>query len=150
MELVDSFLDTIGESRQQLHDPLAMLIKTTIDLLTHHQEGQSGGLPGLLDASERASLGDIARSWVDNGPNQPMSPEQATQLLGGGAGLERLAYAIGATPAETARNLSDIVPSLVDELTPNGKVDPLCECKADLGSSIYLQTLTQRGKIMLG
>jgi uncharacterized protein YidB (DUF937 family) len=38
--------------------------------------GTGGGLGGLLSSFEQAGLAHIAQSWIGNGPNQPVSPQQ--------------------------------------------------------------------------
>ena len=44
--------------------------------------GASGGLSGLLGSLQQAGLGHIAESWIGNGPNQPISPQQLHSALG--------------------------------------------------------------------
>jgi uncharacterized protein YidB (DUF937 family) len=45
--------------------------------------GQPGsGLGGLLGAFQQAGLGHIAQSWVGNGPNEPVSPQQLQSVFG--------------------------------------------------------------------
>jgi uncharacterized protein YidB (DUF937 family) len=143
MELIDAFLAKVEDSKF-LRDPLAILVKSTIDVLTHEDLGSKGGLIGVRDAGERAGLGDISGSWVSADPNQPISPDQTAQLLGGQENLERLAVAIGGTPADTARDLADMLPRLVDELTPTGEIDTSCACHAPTGTSVYRGILAAR------
>lgn len=122
MGLLDSVLGAIGR-QQQANDPKALLIQAAIGLLTKQGEGQAGGgLGGLLSAFEGAGLGQVAQSWVNNGQNQAISPDQVQQALGGGQ-LEQLAQAAGISSTEAAGHLSDILPGLVDKLTPNGQVN---------------------------
>ena len=44
--------------------------------------GMAGGLSGLVSKSEQAGLGHVAQSWVGNGPNQPISPQQLQTVFG--------------------------------------------------------------------
>ena len=44
--------------------------------------GMGGGLSGLMTSFEQGGLGHIAQSWVGNGPNQPVSPQQLQGVLG--------------------------------------------------------------------
>lgn len=122
MGLLDSVLGAIGGGQQQASDPKSMLIQAAIGMLTKSGAGQAGGgLSGLLNAFEGAGLGQIAQSWVGTGQNQAISPDQVQQALGGGQ-LEQLAQAAGLSSGETASHLSEILPSLVDKMTPNGQV----------------------------
>jgi uncharacterized protein YidB (DUF937 family) len=44
--------------------------------------GAGGGLGGLLSSFEQAGLCHIAQSWIGNGPNQPVSPQQLQTVFG--------------------------------------------------------------------
>jgi len=121
MGLLDSVLGAIGGGQQQANDPKALLIQAAIGLLTKQGAagGAAGGLGGLLSAFEGAGLGQVVQSWVGNGANQAITPDQVQQALGGGH-LEELAQAAGISPSEAAGHLSEILPGLVDKLTPQG------------------------------
>jgi len=45
-------------------------------------QGTGGGLGGLVSQFEQAGLGHVAQSWVGNGPNQPVSPQQLQSVFG--------------------------------------------------------------------
>lgn len=121
MGLLDSVLGAIGGGQQQANDPKAMLIQAAIGMLTKQGAGgTAGGLGGLLSAFEGAGLGQVAQSWISNGQNQAISPDQVQQALGNGQ-LQELAQAAGISPADAAGHLSEILPGLVDKLTPHGE-----------------------------
>ena len=125
MGLLDSVLGAIGGGQQQANDPKAMLIQAAIGMLTKQggadaAGGAAGGLGGLLSAFQGAGLGQVAQSWIGNGQNQAISPDQVQQALGGGQ-LQELAQAAGISPADAASHLSEILPGLVDKLTPHGE-----------------------------
>jgi uncharacterized protein YidB (DUF937 family) len=44
--------------------------------------GMGGGLGGLLAILQQGGLGDAAQSWVGNGANQPVSPQQLHSAFG--------------------------------------------------------------------
>jgi len=133
MGLLDSVLGAIGGGQQQANDPKALLIQAAIGLLTKQggAGGAAGGLGGLLSAFEGAGLGQVAQSWIGNGANQAITPDQVQQALGGGH-LEELAQAAGISPSEAAGHLSEILPGLVDKLTPQGSATAPAE-GLDLG-----------------
>jgi uncharacterized protein YidB (DUF937 family) len=82
--------------------------------------GQSGGgLSALLQRFHAAGLGDLAKSWVSNGPNMPVSAEQIERALGSDA-IQQTAQRAGLTPQQTSGGLAALLPHLVDHLTPNG------------------------------
>jgi len=80
-----------------------------------------GGLGGLGQILDQAGLGDHAKSWVSTGQNMPMSPDQVTQVFGADR-MGQLAEASGMSQKDAADQLSQILPQLVDGLTPNGKL----------------------------
>lgn len=122
MGLLDGLLGAIGGAQgqaTQTNDPKAMLVQAALSMLTN-QSG-TGGLGGLLSQFQNAGLSDVVNSWVGNGENQPVSADQVQQALGGGH-LEQLAQAAGLSQDEAASHLSEILPELINKLTPNGQV----------------------------
>ena len=83
-------------------------------------QGQSGGIGGVLSNFERAGLGGVAQSWIHEGPNQPVSPDQVTQALGPGT-VGDLASKLGVTHQEAAGHLSQLLPQIMDHLSPEGR-----------------------------
>lgn len=83
--------------------------------------GGIGGLGDLLAKFQQAGLGDAAASWVGTGQNQPVSGEQVEGALGSDL-LSQIARQIGLPQGETAGALSQMLPQVVDRLTPNGQV----------------------------
>jgi uncharacterized protein YidB (DUF937 family) len=82
---------------------------------------QSGGLTGLVDQFKAKGLGDIVDSWVGTGKNLPISPEQIKQALGGDT-IKNLASQAGISADKISSHLSDLLPKIVDKLTPNGNI----------------------------
>ncbi|MDR3451292.1 MAG: YidB family protein [Rhodoferax sp.] len=83
-------------------------------------DGEHGGLGGLVSKFEQAGLGNVVGSWIGNGQNQPVTGDQLTQVLGSGA-ISNIAAKLGVSPDEAAGQLSNILPGLVNHLTPNGQ-----------------------------
>jgi uncharacterized protein YidB (DUF937 family) len=83
-------------------------------------DGEHGGLGGLVAKFEQAGLGNVIGSWVGNGANQPVSGDQLTQVLGSGA-VGQIAAKLGMSPDQAAGQLSSLLPALVNHLTPNGQ-----------------------------
>ena len=84
-------------------------------------ENPAGGLGGLIDSFKKSGLGKQADSWVSTGPNEPVTPAQVEQGVGGDM-LDQLAAQTGLSRDELAKRLATVLPSLVDGMTPNGKV----------------------------
>ena len=82
---------------------------------------QNGGLPAVLDKLRSSGLGQQADSWVGTGPNASVSPDQLTQAFGS-SGLGNLAAQLGTSNGQAGSILSQILPELVNQLTPNGQI----------------------------
>jgi uncharacterized protein YidB (DUF937 family) len=92
-------------------------------------EGTGGllaGLGGLVDKLQKGGLGNLINSWVGSGQNQPVSPNQLGPALGPDI-IKTLAQRSGLSEEELIRQLSQVLPGLVDKLTPNGRLPTLVE-----------------------
>ena len=88
--------------------------------------GVLGGLGGLLNKLQQGGLGNVANSWVGSGQNQPASPGQLGSALGPNI-LKTLAQQSGLSEDELTKQLSQVLPGLVDKLTPNGRLPTMAE-----------------------
>ncbi len=112
--------DVLGHVKSQL-GPAANtahpdLISNVIQML-----GSGGGLGGLVQQFEKAGLGNMIQQWIATGPNPPISPAQLQQVLGSGQ-LQGLASKLGLSPDVLTQQLSQVLPHLVDGMTPNGQL----------------------------
>ena len=80
-----------------------------------------GGLGGLLSQFENAGLGHVAQSWVGNGPNHPVSPEQLQNVFGSEQ-VNNMANQAGMQPGDFLSQLSQHLPAAVNGMTPNGQL----------------------------
>ena len=80
-----------------------------------------GGLGGLLSQLQRAGFGAQADSWVGRGQNQPLPADALEQVFGRG-GMEEIARRAGVSEADASRGLSQLLPEVVDHVTPEGRV----------------------------
>jgi uncharacterized protein YidB (DUF937 family) len=80
-----------------------------------------GGVQGIITQMEQQGLGPTVKSWVGSGPNQPISPSQVHQAFGPQI-LSELAAKTGLNPQDLAQKLSQLLPQVVDKLTPAGQV----------------------------
>ncbi|MEO6025574.1 MAG: YidB family protein, partial [Candidatus Binatia bacterium] len=83
--------------------------------------GGLGGLGAILDGLQRAGFGEQARSWVSSGENQPL-PSGALEQIFGQGGLAEIARRAGLSEADTSRGLAQLMPEVVNHVTPNGEV----------------------------
>ena len=63
----------------------------------------------------------MVASWISNNTNLPISAEQIQSVLGQGP-LQDLASKMGLSTDAVAGTLSEQLPGLVDQLTPNGEL----------------------------
>lgn len=89
-----------------------------------------GGLGGLGQIFEQAGMGDQVKSWMSAGQNMPVSPEQLSHALGPDR-MGQLAEAAGMSKSDTANELSQILPQLVDGMTPSGDIPRSDEVSQD-------------------
>jgi uncharacterized protein YidB (DUF937 family) len=66
------------------------------------------------------------RSWVGSGQNQPASPGQLGSALGSNI-IKTLSQKSGLSEDELTKQLSQVLPGLVDKLTPNGRLPTAAE-----------------------
>src|SRR5262249_48580211 len=88
-------------------------------------EGHGGlleGIGGLVDKFQKGGLGNVINSWVGPGQNQPVSPNQLGPALG-----PDIIKTLAQRSEELTRQLSQVLPGLVDKLTPNGRLPTLVE-----------------------
>ncbi len=106
------------------------LIMQIVSMLMNKQ----GGLGGLAGAFNNAGLGDIMKSWVGTGQNMQISATQVTQVLGGGT-VGQIAAQLGMNSGQAGDLLSKVLPHVVDQLTPQGQVQPGLQGSGDMLNS---------------
>jgi uncharacterized protein YidB (DUF937 family) len=87
-------------------------------LLTNQE---TGGLNGLMQALNQQGLGEVASSWVGLGNNLPITSEQVQEVLGSDV-IQQLAEKSGLSFDAAKSQLADLLPGLIDKLTPEGKI----------------------------
>ena len=81
----------------------------------------NGGLGGLLKQLQQSGQGDVARSWVGAGPNKTIPQADLASALGTDT-LDTLSQQTGMRRDELLSGLSQHLPRLVDQLTPDGRL----------------------------
>jgi uncharacterized protein YidB (DUF937 family) len=81
----------------------------------------SGGLSDILKQLEQSGHGEVAKSWVGTGPNKMIAPQDLEKALGTEQ-VNTLAQQAGLSKVALLDGLSDQLPDLVDQLTPEGRV----------------------------
>lgn len=83
--------------------------------------GAAGGLGGLLGKFQQAGMGNVAQSWVGNGPNQQVSPDQLHQVFGDEQ-VSQWSQQSGMPKQDILSQLSQYLPHAVDKMTSQGQV----------------------------
>lgn len=83
--------------------------------------GGSGGLGSLVGAFQKQGLGDVMSSWVATGENKPISAGALSQVLGQDT-LGQFAKKAGIGAGDASNVLASLLPMLVNQVTPQGKV----------------------------
>ena len=121
MGLLDSVLGAAGammSGKQQQGGGLGALLPVVVGMLAN--DSKLGGLGGLLEKFNQAGLGDMAKSWVGTGENAPVTGDQIGQVLGGDV-LGDLASKLGMSHSDAAGSLAQMLPGIIDKLTPHGQ-----------------------------
>lgn len=94
------------------------LLSEVMGLVNNHP----GGLAGLVQTLQQGGLAEAVNSWVGNGQNLPVSPEQIQQVLGNDQ-VQALASKLGISTGDASSHLAQLLPAVIDHLTPNGQVE---------------------------
>ena len=81
----------------------------------------SGGLSDLLKQFQQSGQGEAAKSWVGNGPNQSISSDDLAKALGADQINTLMAHS-GLSRQDLLAGLSQHLPEVVNELTPDGRL----------------------------
>jgi uncharacterized protein YidB (DUF937 family) len=81
----------------------------------------SGGLGNLIKEFQDHGQGKTADSWVGSGPNHEIAPKDLAGAIGNDA-LDALSKQLGIGRDELLAGLSQHLPELVNQLTPNGRL----------------------------
>ena len=79
------------------------------------------GVDNTVRDLEGRGHGDIARSWVSRGPNQPITSQKLESALGEDA-IRDLMKQTGMEREELLASLSEHLPRVIDHLTPEGRL----------------------------
>jgi uncharacterized protein YidB (DUF937 family) len=81
----------------------------------------SGGLGNLINDLQKNGQGHAAQSWVGTGPNREIAPGDLESAVGVDT-LDALTKQTGMNRDDLLAGLSQQLPGLVDQLTPDGRL----------------------------
>lgn len=114
MDILNTVKSALGGSEGDKQNDLLSIVMNLVG-------GQSGGLNGLISQFTSKGLGDVIGSWVGTGKNLPVSPDQLKSALGDDT-VKNIASKLGMDSNAVTSQLSNLLPDVVDKLTPDGKV----------------------------
>jgi uncharacterized protein YidB (DUF937 family) len=79
------------------------------------------GLGGLIKQFQQKGLGDVVDSWVSTGRNKNVAPDEISVALGGDV-VDELSRRTGLTRDQVVAELARMLPNVVDNLTPDGRL----------------------------
>ncbi len=129
MGLLESVLGSVLGGSQPQSGGAGALVNIVAGMLANAGPGGAaagagaglGGLAGLAEQFQRGGLGDVMNSWIGTGQNQAITPDQLGNVLGGDL-LGQLTQQTGMGQGDLLGQLSQMLPQMVDQLTPEGQV----------------------------
>ena len=92
-----------------------------------------GGLQKILSGFQAKGLSAQADSWVSTGENEPISGADVRTVVGDEE-LSRIAQELGVSEDEAAAAVAQVLPEVVDKVTPDGTLPPDSELDAAFGA----------------
>ncbi len=83
--------------------------------------GGMGGLASLVQQFQQAGLGEHMASWISTGQNMPINLDQLMQVFGHG-NMQQMAQSAGMDVHDFGKQMSQLLPQAVDQMTPNGEL----------------------------
>jgi uncharacterized protein YidB (DUF937 family) len=116
MSILDSVMSAVEQHSEVNQEQHSSLVQSALQMFGSH-----AGLSSVVNNAESQGVGHVVQSWIGTGANQPIAPQQLQAVLGQDK-INQLASRAGIPPAIASVALSRILPTLVDKLTPNGKL----------------------------
>jgi uncharacterized protein YidB (DUF937 family) len=116
MSILESVMNAVEQHSEVNPQQHSTLVESAMQMLGNH-----AGLSGLVSNAESQGLGSVVQSWIANGANQSIGPQQLQGLLGQDR-IAQLADRAGIPAGVASAALARILPTLVDKLTPSGKL----------------------------
>ncbi len=82
---------------------------------------QHGGIGGLVNQLSQGGLAGQVSSWIGTGQNQAVTGAEIAQALGSGS-IGHIAQQLGINPQDAGNLLAQVVPHLIDHMTPAGQL----------------------------
>jgi uncharacterized protein YidB (DUF937 family) len=111
-EHISGALSGVNQSQQ------SGILDAAISLINNPQ---TGGIQGLVKTFEEKGVGGVISSWVGTGENLSISGEQLESIFGSER-LQSIGQTLGLSSEEISSHLSNLLPQVIDKITPSGNV----------------------------
>jgi uncharacterized protein YidB (DUF937 family) len=144
MGLLDSVIGAVASQMGGQQQPQAQsgLMNVVMSMLANSGgQGQGagagalgglGGLAGLVSMFQQKGAGDMMSSWIGTGQNMPISGDQLSNILGSEQ-IGQIASQLGMSRGEASGALADLLPQVIDRLTPQGQLPQSGDLSNQLG-----------------
>lgn len=118
MGLLDSIVDVVSEQAGGTAGNQGNLLTSVLGMLN---SPETGGLSGLVQKMVAGGLQEHVASWVGTGANLPVSGDQLQAILGSSF-VQDIATKLGINVADVSGGLASLLPTIIDKLSPDGKL----------------------------
>lgn len=101
---------------------------------------RNGGIGGVLERFRNKGYSQQAASWVSTGQNQELQPQAVSDVVGTEE-LSRLSQQLGVSQDEVSTGMAQILPEMMNQLTPEGGVPDDGDEVLDRGRSMLEQLM---------
>ncbi len=112
-------MDLMKMGQQLLGDKLGDNAGGMMEALSGLTSGEGLDLAGIKDKLTAGGMGEQVNSWLGDGENQAVSPDQVKNALGAD-GVAQVAEKLGVDSDTAASQLGDILPGLMDKASSGG------------------------------
>ena len=102
---------------------------------------RNGGIGGVLERFKNKGYGQQAASWVSTGENEELQPQAVNELMGTEE-LSRMSQQLGVSEEEVSSGMAQILPEMVNQLTPQGGVPDDGDEVLNRGTSMLEQIMS--------
>ena len=99
---------------------------------------RNGGVGALLQRFQQKGYSQQAASWVSTGSNEELPPQAVGEVVGMDE-LSRLSQQLGASHEEVSAGMAQILPEVVNHLTPEGNMPDNSDDMLSRGMSLLEQ-----------
>ena len=105
---------------------------------------RNGGIGGVLERFQNKGYSQQAASWVSTGENEELQPQAVNELMGTEE-LSRMSQQLGVSQEEVSSGMAQILPEMMNQLTPQGGVPDDGDEVLDRGRSMLEQIMNTGG-----